>query len=339
MNLVTGATGILGTHILIELLRRGEPVRALRRAQSNLTIVKQIFDFYGAPDFQHIEWVEADVLDIPSLLDAAQGCSRIFHCAAMVSYHAADKEKMYTINIEGTENVINTALHLGGIKVAFISSTSAIGKAKNNDVVDEESEWVDNAMNTNYAISKQRSEMEFWRGIHEGMQGLSFNPGIIIGPGDFTRSSPTLFKKINEGLSYYPPGGTGFISAVDCARVIVELTLSDVNGERFILVSENLSMKEVFQEIAAVLGKKTPSRQANPWILELARIAEAIAEKITRRKALITRETVRNASLRFYYDNDKVKRACALDFTPIKEAIAQTAAYFKKHESTASDRN
>jgi len=223
MNLVTGSTGLLGTHIMIELLRRGEPVRALVRPNSNITCVQQVFDFYGSPDFNRIHWVVGDVLDIPSLLTAAEGCTRIFHSAAVVSYHAADRENMYAVNVEGTENVINTALHLGNIKIGFVSSIAAVGKAKNNDTVDEESEWIDSAMNTHYAITKHRSEMEFWRGIHEGLEGVAFNSGFIIGPGNPERSSPSLFRKLNEGMSFYPPGGSGFIAATDCAHAIVEL--------------------------------------------------------------------------------------------------------------------
>lgn len=331
MNLVTGATGLLGTHIMIELLRRGEPVRALVRPNSNITGIQQVFEFYGSPDFSRINWAVGDVLDITSLINATAGCTRIFHCAAVVSYHADDRDNMYQINVEGTENVMNIALHQGNIKVAFVSSTSAIGKAKNNDTVDEEAEWVESEMNTHYAITKQRSEMEFWRGIHEGAEGVAFNAGFIIGPGSFERSSPSLFRKLNEGMSFYPPGGTGFIAATDCAKVIVELTLSNITGERFLVVSENLSMKELFQSVAQALGKPIPTREAKPWILELARMAEFIKEKLTGRKALVTKETIKNASLRFYYNNNKLKAAMPITFTPIAQAIAQTAKYFERY--------
>lgn len=322
---------MLGTHIMIELLRRGEPVRALVRPNSNITGIQQVFEFYGSSDFNSIQWAVGDVLDIPSLLDAAKGCTRIFHCAAVVSYHAADRNAMYTVNVEGTENVINTALHYGNIKVAFVSSIAAVGKAKNNDTLDEESEWVESDMNTHYAITKNRSEMEFWRGIHEGIEGVAFNSGFIIGPGDSKRSSPSLFRKLNEGMAFYPPGGTGFIAATDCAYAIVELTLSSISGERYIVVSENLSMKELFQNVAKALGKNIPTREAKPWILELARIAEAVKEKMSGRKALVTKETVKNATLRFYYTNEKLKAAVPMTFKSITQAIDETAAFFKKH--------
>ena len=328
MNLITGATGMLGTHIMIELLKRGESVRALRRSQSDIAMVSHVFDFYQSPHFSNIEWVDGDVLDMHSLIDAMIGCTRVFHCAAIVSYHPDDRQTMYAINVEGTENVINVALQQGGIKVGFVSSIAAIGKAKNNDTVDEESEWVDGDFNTHYAITKQRSEMEFWRGIHEGLDGVAFNCGFIVGPGDFTRSSPSLFLKISEGMMFYPPGGSGFIAAVDCARIIVELTLSSVNAERYILVSENLSMKELFQSTAEALGVRVPSIEAKPWMMHSARWVESLREMLGGRKALVTAETVRNAAVRFYFNNEKLRTIYSAPFTPIQDAIRETAAFY-----------
>jgi nucleoside-diphosphate-sugar epimerase len=218
--------------------------------------------------------MEGDVLDIDSLEQAMQGCTHVFHCAAIVSYHPSERDEMYRVNTEGTANVINIALHLGNVKVGFISSIAAIGKAKNNDHVDEESEWVENELNTHYAITKQLSEMEFWRGIHEGLEGVAFNCGFIIGPGSFERSSPSMFRKLHEGMRFYPPGGTGFIAVTDAARGIADLTLGPTSRERYILVTENLSMKEIFQLVAQALEVRVPSQEAKPWILQLARMAE-----------------------------------------------------------------
>jgi nucleoside-diphosphate-sugar epimerase len=330
MNLVTGATGLLGTHLMMELLSRGERVRALARPTANRSAVEDVFRFCNNPHYLGIEWVEGDVLDIDSLEEAMQGCSHVFHCAAIVSYHPADRAEMYRVNTEGTANVINMALHLGNVKVGFVSSIAAIGKAKNNEHVDEESEWVENDMNTHYAITKQLSEMEFWRGLHEGLEGVAFNCGFIVGPGSFERSSPSLFRKLNEGMRFYPPGGTGFIAVSDAAKCIAELTLGATTHERFILVTENRSMKEIFQLVAKSLAVRIPSQEAKPWILQVARIAEWLKEKITGRKALVTRETVKNASLRFYYDSKKLQQTFPFEATPIEEAIEQTARYFKQ---------
>jgi dihydroflavonol-4-reductase len=332
MNLVTGATGLLGAHIMLELLRKGEKVRGLHRGSGNKQIVQSIFHHYSesAGLFEKIEWVEGDILDIHSLLKAMEGCTGVFHCAAVVSYHSADRDLMYTVNVEGTANVVNVALEKGDIRLCFVSSIAALGKAKNHDWIDESTEWIDSPFNTHYGISKNLGEMEVWRGIQEGLQGFVINPGFIIGPGNFDRSSASVFRKMNEGLSYYPPGGTGFVSATDCASISVDLMLNGAHSERYIVVAENCSMKDVFQKIALSLGKQKPQKEATKTILQLARIAEWVKEKVTRKKALITKESVKNASIQFYYHNEKVIAAVNRNFQPVHQAIENTASFFKK---------
>ena len=331
MNLITGATGLLGTHLLLELLQNGQKVRALKRPDSNLGVVQDIFDFYapGTNLHQQIEWVEGDVMDVESLLDAMAGVEYVYHTAAVVSYHRKDWDKMYRVNVHGTANVVNAAHKAGIKKLCHVSSIAALGKVKPGQWISEAEEWKDSSFNTHYGISKHESEMEVWRGVQEGLDAVVVNPGFIIGPGDFSRSSASVFTKLNEGMSYYPPGGTGFVCATDCARAMRLLMNGGASGEGYILVGENLSMQELFQSISQQLERTVPHKEASSIILQLARIAEWIKEKLTGKKALITRETVKNASIRFYYKNDKIKDAIGFTFTPVSKGIEQTAAFFR----------
>lgn len=332
MNLVTGATGMLGIHVLHALILRGEKVRALKRTLSDMQVVKNIFAHYH-PDANHynqIEWVEGDVLDVPSLVQAIEGCSHVYHCAAIVSYHKKDREQMYAVNVEGTANVVNACLEMKIDKLCFVSSIAALGKTKHNEWLSESSEWTESNYNTHYGITKNLSEMEVWRGIQEGLNAIVVNPGFIIGPGNFDRSSASIFKKLDEGMSYYPPGGTGFVGIEDCAGMMVDLMKNDVAGERFILVSDNQSMKELFQQVAQSVGKKTPHKEAGSGILRLALIGEWLKEKLTGKKAIVTAESVRNASVRFYYENKKVKELLGKEFSPISNSITNAASFYLK---------
>jgi dihydroflavonol-4-reductase len=330
MNLVTGASGLLGSHVILELLKKDLPVRAMVRSTSQKGELNRLAEHYGisASLLDRIEWVKGDVLDIPSLFECMRDCGSVYHCAAVVSYHPKDRNVMYQVNVEGTANVVNVALDLGNIDVCFVSSIAAIGKAKNNDHVDENTDWVDSPLNTHYAITKNLAELEVWRAIHEGLNGVIVNPGFIIGPGNFERSSPGIFKKLDEGLSYYPPGGTGFIAANDVANIMVSLVENQNFGERYILVAENLTMKEVFQSVAGELQKDIPVKEASPRILEIARLAEAIRELFTGKKALITKESVKNASIRIFYDQSKILQTMPISFTPVVHAIHKTAKYY-----------
>jgi nucleoside-diphosphate-sugar epimerase len=330
MNLITGASGLLGSHVILELLKKNAPVRAMVRASHHQQELRDLAMHYGMDPslIDRIEWVKGDVMDIPSLSECMQGCRSVYHCAAVVSYHSKDRNRMYQVNVEGTANVVNVALAHGNISLCFVSSIAAIGKAKNNDRLDENTAWVDSPLNTHYAITKNLAELEVWRAMHEGLQGVIVNPGFIIGPGNFDRSSASVFRKLDEGLSYYPPGGTGFIGVRDVAEIMVSLMEKEIFGERFILVAENLTMKELFQSIAAKLNKAIPEKEATPFILELARWGEALRELFTGRKALVTKESVRNASVRFFYDHDKITSVSPVTFTPIADAVADTARYF-----------
>jgi len=331
MNLVTGATGMLGIHVMLELLQRGESVRGLKRKDSDLHHARNIFNFYSPEKnlFEEIQWVEGDVLDIDALLDAMDGCPHVYHCAAIVSYHKLDRAHMYEVNIEGTANVVNCAIEMKVAKLCHVSSIAAMSKTRNGEWISEESEWKDSDLNTHYAITKNLAEMEVWRGIQEGLNAVIVNPGLIIGPGDPARSSTSMFKRIGEGLKYYPPGGTGVIGAGDCARIMVELMKKDIVNERFLLVAENITMKDTFRAIAKSLGKIPAEKLASPGMIEIARLAEFLKEKFTGQKAVITRESARNAGLQFFYKNEKVKAALGRDFESVASAIESTGRFFR----------
>lgn len=329
-NLVTGATGLLGAHLVLELLRRGDEVRALYRSEEAKKETERLFGFYSVFDlFKKIEWVVGDVMDVGSLEEAMHGVNHVYHCAAIVSYHSSDRKEMYRINVEGTANMVNVALFKGVDKFLQVSSIAALNRFQTNPVT-EDGDWVESKDNTHYGITKHLSEMEVWRAGQEGLKHVILNPGFIIGPGDFTRSSASIFSKLNEGMRYYPPGGTGFIGVNDVVAAAIGLMKGAMEGERYIAVAENESMQYLFQSISKALGKSEPQKLAAPWMLQLARIAEWLKEKLMGKKALVTRETVKNASLRFYYSSEKIQKELGIAFTPIDAAIRQTANYFKQ---------
>jgi len=330
MNLITGATGLLGTHIALELLARGQQVRALARTGSSLESMKKVFAHYGSAElFHRIEWVEGELEDVTSLIDALENCTTVYHCAAIVSYHPADRRQMYKVNVEGTANLVNACIDRGKLNLAHVSSIAAIGRTKESITLNENSEWVDGEQTTHYAITKHLAEMEVWRGIQEGLNAVILNSGLIIGPGDFTRSSGGMFTRIDQGIPFFPPGGTGFISAPDAARALVELMHQEKFGERYIAVAENKTMRDVFTKVAGSLGKKAPIKQVTPFLLVVALFMEQMKEWFTGKKALVTREVLRNMERQFIYDNSKLKDALGFSFQSIDAAIDDTGRFYQ----------
>lgn len=329
MNIVTGASGLLGMHIMLALAERGEKVTAIVRPSADMSIVNQVFAFYKRSEFlNQISFVNGDVLDTDGLLSIFEKDALVYHCAAIVSYHSKDRALMYRTNVEGTANVVNVGIEKEVKRIIHISSIAALKRTFDGEVT-EHGDWENNALNTHYGITKHLSEMEVWRGIQEGVDAVILNPGLIIGPADFNRSSSSIFSKLSEGFDFYPPGGTGFIGVKDAALAALAIASNGKTGERYIAVSDNWSMRELFQKIAREIDAKVPSKEAKPWMLQAARIAEWLKEIFVGKKALVTRETVKNASIRFVYSSDKLKNQIGFSFHSLDSAIDETARFFK----------
>ena len=336
MIFVTGSTGLLGTHLLHRLASEGKKVRAMHRNGAAFDEVESVFRFLGDKDlrlFSTIEWVEGDVTDIYSLLENMKGCKEVFHLAAVVSYHRKDRQRMYDVNVGGTANVVNTALHYKVDKFCHVSSIASFGRTHDGQRIDESTPWTDGNLHTHYGITKHLSDMEVWRAFQEGLMGVIVNPGFIVGPGSFDRSSPTVFKKIRRGVPYYPPGGTGMVGVSDVVRAMTGLMEKEITNEQYIAVGENLSFGELFREVSKELGYPIPTKEARPWMLQAMRIVEWTREKLTGKKAVITNESIKNSGLRFYYETGKIRKELNFQFQPVAKAIEETARYFREQSS------
>ena len=201
MIFVTGGTGLVGSHVLLKLAKKGENLKALKRTNSSLEICKNVFSFYNADAlFDKINWVEGDVNDIPSLTQGMQGCEKLIHCAAIVSFYSSDADLLKKVNIEGTANVMNVALASDVKKVGFVSSIATLGRNSTLGMVDEECQFKTTKLDSNYALSKYYAEQEVWRASNEGLDVVIVNPSVILGPGDWTKGSSQIFQKIYKGL-------------------------------------------------------------------------------------------------------------------------------------------
>lgn len=334
MILITGGTGLLGSHLLYALLKEGNKVRAIKRSTSNLAEVKRIFSFYTDKEdelFKNIQWVDADLLVPESLDKAFTGISHVYHAAALVSFDPRDKAKLIKNNREVSANVVNACLQHKVKKLLHVSSTSALGSSQNGELINEECIWSPDKFNTGYSISKFKSEMEVWRGIEEGLSAVIVNPSIILGPGFWNRGSASMFSNIKKGLKFYSEGVTGFIGVEDVAQFMIKLMNSDISGERFILNSENLSYHEAFDLIAASLKVKAPSVEASPFLSGMAWRLDAFRSYFGVPR-VITKEAVRASMNICRFSNEKVKKATNMDFQKMKDVIEKTGKIYLKHE-------
>lgn len=322
MILVTGGTGLVGSNLLQSLVEKGEKVRAIKREKSNLQWTANIND--------QIEWFDCDLLDVQGLYEAMEGVDYVYHSAAMVSFAPKDAERMRKVNQEGTANVVNMALERGIKKLVHVSSIAALGRGIQGKVVTEKRKWVESNNNTDYAISKYLAEQEVWRGQAEGLQTVIVNPSMILGRGDWTRSSGQLITNVWKGLRFYTAGGNGFVDVKDVVDIMIQLMASDVHGERFIVNGANIKYKDFFDQVAEHLNKPKPSIKASPFLLGILWRLEAIRSKFTGKTPLATRETAKTAVQTNVYDNRKVCGVLGYKFRDIEETIGRVCGEFKE---------
>ena len=337
MIFVTGGTGLVGSHLLFNLLDSGKKVRVLKRPTSNVKWVKKVFSYYtDQPEelYNRIEWVEGDILDYHNLEDLLVGVTEIYHCAAIVSFHANDRDSMLNNNVKGTANLINAAIHNQVKKFCHISSIAALGKTQDGTEINEETYWIPSKQKSGYSLSKFFSEMEVWRGIEEGLEAVIVNPSIILGPGNWDIGSPKLFQAIGKGLKYYTKGETGFVDVRDVASAMVHLmeesNFEETKNQRFILNAGNMSYQDFFNKIADSLQKPRPKAFASDLILQLAWRAARLASFFSGKRPMITKEAISGSNKITHYNGEKIQKTINFHYRNLDDTITDIALLFQK---------
>lgn len=323
---------MVGMHLIAGLLKRGESVRALLRTGSSHNATDR-FLCYCQLDPSDVQWVEGDILDVQSLEEAMNGCAVVYHAAAMVSFHKRDRDTLYEVNITGTANVVNVALTGGCPTLVYISSVAALGRNSKGIPINEDSEWKDSPALTNYARSKHMAEREVWRGHEEGLQVVVVNPSVILGIGDFNRSSAEIFKQVNKGVPFYPLGVNGFVAVQDVVAACFHLLDGGHFNRRYLLNGAHRSFKDLFESIALELKVPVPTKPVRPWMLYAAMFIAWVQQTFLGKKAFITKENVRTAGRTHRYDASRITEETGFQFTPLDGVIRETVGFMQKELS------
>lgn len=321
MVLVTGATGILGRVIVLELLKRGKIVRAAKRRSSNLEEVRHSFQFYTEnPDdyFNKIEWMNVDFEDIHSLQNALIGVEEVYHCAATVSFHPADQRRMYHTNIEGTRNLLYACEGSQVKKFCFVSSIAVLDGVNEKDETDENSDYNQKLDHSDYAVSKHFSEMEVWRAAAEGLNTVIVNPGIIIGSGNWTQSSGLLFQNLARPYTF--SGGASYVDVRDVAKASIELMDNNIFNERFILISENKRYAEVASYVRQKMGLSSPKIIPSA-LLTVGRVLNFVFGWLFSPLRMVDKVNTESVTNKSNVSNDKIVKTLGFKFIPVNDSI------------------
>lgn len=333
MILVTGGTGLVGSHLLYHLLQSENSVKAIHQKTSDIVAVKKVFSYYTTNFetlFDKIIWLEAELNDVPALEIAFNNITTVYHCAAFVSFNPTDYKKMRRINIDGTTNIVNLCISNTIKKLCFVSSIAAVEKNIKNEIIDESESWNSETKKSGYAITKYGAEMEVWRASQEGVDVVIVNPGVILGSGFWHKGSSNLFTKINNGFNYYTEGVTGFIGVKDVVQIMQKLMQSTIKNERFILVAENISFKTLFYQIADSLHKNRPKIKVTNFLSEFIWRLDWVKSKVTGKTPLITKNSTESSQSKYYFSSKKIELALPYKFEKIESVIKNIGDNFNK---------
>lgn len=320
MILVTGATGFLGAELVKQLTDQNTQVRAIRRSSSKIPALLE--------NNTLVSWHIADINEPEDLADAFEGITKVYHCAATVSFDPKDKAKLLKINIEGTANIVHLCIE-NNARLLHVSSIAALGFPKKDELISEKHFWDYDPKAHNYAISKYQGEMEVWRGIAEGLDAVIVNPAVIIGKNAGFNGSGAIFKLVKDGLKFYTDGATGIVDVEDVAKCMILLMESGITEERYTLSAENLHYKDFFAQIAKGFDIKAPTTEAKRWMLGIAWRAAKFASLFTRKPAALTKDAARSSFNLSYYTNQKIIDTFNFKFKPLNQSIAEVCNALK----------
>ncbi|MEL0454944.1 NAD-dependent epimerase/dehydratase family protein [Flavobacteriaceae bacterium SZ-1-7] len=333
MILVTGGTGLVGAHLLFRLAEANEKVRAIYRNERKLDNVKSVFSCYTnnyEDIFDSIDWVKADILDVPSLTNALKGVNKVYHSAAFVSFEPDKYHLLRKTNIEGTANVVNLCVSHNIEKLCYVSSVATLGRPLKNEDATEETVWNPESDNSVYGITKYGAEMEVWRGTQEGVDTVIVNPGVILGSGIWRYGSGSLFKKAHKGMKYFPSGTIGVVAVEDVVSIMIGLMDSSIKNERFVLVAENWAYKDFLQALAKSVNAQPPNKLATKTLLDIIWKLDWLNHKLTGKRRRLTRHLAEAISTEKRFNSIKVKNALNHEFQPIEESINSVGKQYLK---------
>lgn len=332
MILVTGGTGLIGSHVLFKLIEDGQQVKAVKRETSLVSKTRRVFEAYHPRPSElldQIEWLEVDLLDYNSVCQAMEGVEEVYHCAGKVDFIPADKKKLIREHRAMTANLVNACIGQKVKKFCHVSSIATLGNRQNGEEIAEEDHLDPGEKHPAYSHSKYQAELEVWRGMEEGLQAVIVHPSVVLGPGDWTCSSLKIIKQVHEGLTYYPPGTTGIVDARDLASFMIMLMNEGLFGESFIANAENISLEDMFRKISRYLNKQ--GQKMKPLSYSLAKkgvFLERVLARLLFRAPRINMDLINSGFSQTTYSNKKAKEKTGFTFRPVDETIAFACQQF-----------
>ncbi len=330
---VTGGTGLIGSHLVAELLKRGCRVKLLVRDMRRIGQLRETLSRMGAESYYgRIEFCETELNNPHTLTSALTDIEVVFHCAALVTLDPEEDEKVVLVNTEITTHVVNACLRCGVELLVHISSIATLGECRiGQNTVDEMCILSNPVGRSSYSVSKIYAENTVQRGMVEGLRAVIVNPSVVIGEGDLNSSSSRLVAYAMRRRLFYTNGVKGYVDVRDVARAAVGLAeMPQAIGKRFIVSAENLTFGTLFSMAARISGHWPPLIPVGRRVLTGIYKVEKLLNKWFGRRPILSETLIANACDESYYDNSRMKNLVGFTYTPIRETLERVIHYYKR---------
>lgn len=333
---VTGATGMVGSHLVAELLRDGcSHIVLVVRDATRLSATRATLARLGVePQPGAVEVAECRLSDAGELSRRLSDIDTVFNCAGRIMAGGMDAGELIDNNVSIARAVSEWCLAIGVKRLVHVNSISALGEPPSPDVpVTEECTASDISHYAAYGQSKYLSEREVWRAAGAGLPVTVVSPGVILGEGDKTAgNSAALIPAISWGLPFYTDGLMSYVDVRDVARAMVLLGSEPrAAGERFILSAGNMSYRELITAASRAAHRPAPFIRIGRGAVETAyRLMRLLVTSGIVRDRGISRENLGSLLRTTRYDGSKVTRLCGFEYTPLQETISRVVEYYRR---------
>ncbi|GAB4526888.1 MAG: NAD-dependent epimerase/dehydratase family protein [Anaerolineae bacterium] len=316
--LVTGGTGFVGSHIVRALLAAGHSVRVLHRTTSKLDALTGL----------QFESAMGDLDDLDALKAACDGCEWVFHVAAVADYWRADRTKMFKANVDGTRHICMAAQQTGVKRVIFTSSAAGLGMNEGRPS-DETTAFNLSPDDFPYGYSKALAEHVVAEFVADGLDVVTVNPVVVMGPGDLNMISGSFITQIKQ-LQWLTPltsGGLAVVDVRDVARGHLAAAERGRTGERYILGATNIPYTQWFAMIAETVGV------AKPFIMLPDVVPPLVARAIDLLRSagietVIDANQARLGTRKVYFNYDKAWSELGTPQIDMRQSLHDTYAWY-----------
>ncbi|MEI6756936.1 MAG: SDR family oxidoreductase [Chlorobium sp.] len=317
---ITGATGYIGSQVVLALLARfpGQyRCRVIARKGADCAFLENL----------PVELVRADILDPLALIEAFRGIDTVFHCAGLISYTRNFRNALYETNVIGTRNVVNACLVNHVRKLVMTSSIAAVGMTEDGSPATESTTFNELQRRNGYMEAKHLAELEALRGVAEGLDVVLLNPGVVIGvdkknPASLSSSNEVLRLIYQGKLPVSLSGSTGFVDVRDVADAHLAAWQKGASGERYIIVGHNLSFRQLFDHIGHIEGSRNaPVFNLPKGIGFLAGLGGELWSLLSSRPSFISLESLRGSSKLFVYNNSRSVQELGLSYRALSDTL------------------